>query len=389
MDTIENKNTWKEIVTESEAVLRQFIVIGDNLVLSELYHAHSRLRVISLENGREEIVQLPGMGLIASDGAPDCCPFSAEGDNIYFCYETFVQPSCVYTYNLKTKELKDQGKAPESDLSRITVRQVYYPAKDGAQVPLYLVYKHDLDLTRPHPVLLHGYGGWNINPAPAYIGTGRTCVLPVVEAGGIYAFACLRGGCELGRKWWQDGRREKKQNTFDDFYAAAEYLIREGMTSPEQLAVIGASNGGLLTAVAVTQRPDLFQVVVSEVPLTDMIRALKDPYLSSYTEEYCDPGDPEMLPVLMSYSPLHHIKAGSAYPATFVLSGKNDVRCQPWNGRKLAAHLQNATRSEAPILLRVASGGHGPGLSLQEEVERRTDILGFIMQHLEMSVALD
>jgi prolyl oligopeptidase len=113
MDTIENKNTWKEIVTESEAVLRQFIVIGDNLVLSELYHAHSRLRVISLENGREEIVQLPGMGLIASDGAPDCCPFSAEGDNIYFCYETFVQRSCVYTYNLKTKELKYQGKAPE------------------------------------------------------------------------------------------------------------------------------------------------------------------------------------------------------------------------------------------------------------------------------------
>ena len=394
METVDDKSTWREVVPEGKDILQQFVLVDNSIVISELHNAYSRLHIISLENGLDKIVELPGMGLIESTGAPDSSPFTVDGKNIYFCYVTFIEPSCIYKYSLETRELTALGKSSgldssELDSSGLMVRQLFYFSNDGLEVPMFLVHKNDLDLKNLHNVLLNGYGGWNINPAPSYLGTGRTCVLPFIEAGGIYAFACLRGGCELGRSWWQGGRREKKQNTFNDLYAAAEYLVAEGITTSKQLAIIGASNGGLLTATAVTQRPDLFQVVVSEVPLTDMIRSIKDPYLSSYMIEYGDPDDPEMFPTLLSYSPVHNVKDEVKYPATFILSGKNDIRCQPWNGRKLAALLQQATVSDAPILLKVVSGGHGPGISLGEKVERRTDILGFIMKQLGMRVADD
>ena len=384
MDSVEDKSTWKEIVAESKAILQQFIIVEDYIVLSELYNAQSRLRIKNLKTNEDKIVELPGMGLIEPGGAPDTSPFNSDGKDVYFCYSTFTEPTGIYRYNLNNQKLEALDLESDIDLSHLTTKLCIYPSKDQAQVPLYLVYRKDLDLTKTHNVLLNGYGGWNINTAPSYIGTGRNCVLPFVEAGGIYAFACLRGGNELGRSWWLEGRREKKQNTFDDFYAAGEFLIEQAYTTKEKLAIIGASNGGLLTATAVTQRPDLFKVAVLEVPLTDMIRAVKDPYLSSYKVEYGDPEDPELFEVLISYSPVHNVIQDTNYPATFILSGENDIRCQPWNGRKMAALLQEATSGSSPILLKVVSGGHGPGLSLSETVERRLDMLGFIMRELDM-----
>ena len=387
METADDRNTWKEIVPESQAVLQQFAIVDEHIIISELYNAYSRLRIISIEKRDEKLVELPGFGLIEIPGAPDSSPFSVNEKNVYFCYTTFLEPSRVYKYDLESGLLEAVGQENNLDLSHLTVEEVFYPSMDGTEVPMYLIYKKSTDFSCSHNVLLHGYGGWNLNIAPSYIGEGRTCVLPFVESGGIYAFACLRGGCELGRSWWQNGRREKKQNTFNDLYAAAEYLISKGLTTPRQLAAMGASNGGLLTAVAVTQRPDLFQAVVSEVPLTDMIRALQDPYLSSYKVEYGDPDELEMYDILMSYSPVHNVANETAYPATFILSGKNDIRCQAWNGRKFAALLQLATSSNNPVLLKIAEGGHGPGISLTAEVERRLDVLCFIMKYLGMEVA--
>jgi len=389
--TAQDESTWEEIVPESEAVLRHFALVNGRLAISELWNAHSRLRIRWLTDGSERTVPLPGMGLIEAAGALDCCPFSVCGQTIYFEYTTFTTPPRVYRYDLAADSLEPESTDAAPDLSHLRVQQLFYPSRDGARVSMYLVHRADLDLSQPHPTLLHGYGGWNIIAAPGYVGGTLggayvRCVLPFIEAGGIYAYANLRGGCEYGRDWWQAGRRETKQNTFDDLYAAAEHLIRLGVTAPDRLAVRGASNGGLLAAVAVTQRPDLFRAAVCEVPLTDMVRAFNAPYLAYYTEEYGDPQDPALLPVLLAYSPVHNVREGLRYPATLILCGSSDIRCQPWNGRKLAALLQQATSSEEPVLFKVLYGGHGPGLPLDAIVERHAAALAFIMQQLGMTV---
>lgn len=382
--TAQDASTWTELVPESEAVLSSFVRVDGNLVISELHNAYARLRIVSMNGTVEELVPLPGMGRIEGMTGSNTSQFSVEDHNVYFTFETFTAPPRIYKYSLDSRTLEPQGPAPSADLSHLETRQVFYTSKDGTRVSMFLVYRRNLDLSHPNPTLLHGYGGWNIVPAPGYV----RCVLPFIEAGGIYAFANLRGGAEYGRDWWQAGCLETKQNTFDDLYAAAEYLIELGMTTRDLLAIMGASNGGLLTAAAVTQRPDLFKAVVSQVPLTDMVRAIKDPYVAAYVTEYGDPRDAEMLPVLLAYSPIHNVREGERYPATLVQCGDSDIRCPPWHGRKLVAFMQHATVSDAPVLLKVDHGmGHGVNMSVHKMVERSTTALGFIMQQLGMTVA--
>lgn len=374
------------VVAESPAVLRQFVLVGDELVLSEIVEAQSRIRIVNRKTDREEIFDLPGIGRI-EEGAPDASPFSVDGRDVYFVYATFTAPPRLFRLSLAQRTCEALGAEPLSSLvprTELRVRQEWVTARDGADVPLFIVTGGAAG-EGPRPLILHGYGGWNTTLAPAYVGSGRGCVLPFLEAGGVYVWAGLRGGCEGGRAWWQQGRREHKQNSFNDFYDAAEYLIGKGYTTPEQLAALGASNGGLLTAAALTQRPDLFAAVVSEVPLTDMVRALRGPFVSSYKEEYGDPDDPDMGKILRSYSPFHNVRKGRAYPAVYIQSGISDVRCQAWNGRKLAARLQDASSSGAPVFCHIVSGGHGPGLSAAERVYRRKHILGFIMKALGMN----
>jgi prolyl oligopeptidase len=213
------------------------------------------------------------------------------------------------------------------------------------------------------------------------------CVLPFIESGGIYAFANLRGGREYGDEWWHAGRRAEKQTTFDDLYAAAEHLIASGITTTDLLAVMGMSEGGLLTAVAATQRPDLFSTVVSQVPVTDMIKGAKEPCEAASDCESGDPQDPDMLPVLLSYSPIHNVHADEHYPAVLVQCGDSDIRCPPWHGRKLVAAMQRATASSDPVLLHVDQGiGHGMNMSLEQMVGRQTEALAFVMRQLGMKV---
>jgi prolyl oligopeptidase len=393
MASADDEGTWSEVVAESDAVLRDFVVVDGHLVISELHHAHSRLRRVALDGSGEEIVSLPGMGLIRGAQYPGQRHLAVRDCQVYFGYTTFTEPLRLYAYDLDSRSLMPQGAGPEVDLSHLDVRQVAFASRDGTRVTMFLVHRRDLDLSQSHPTLLHGYGGWNIAPAPGYVGGTLAgayvrCVLPFIEAGAIYVFVNLRGGPEYGRDWWQAGRLKAKQNTYDDLYAAAEHLIATRLTTHALLATMGASNGGLLAAVAVTQRPDLFRAVVSQVPISDMMRSMNDPYTASCLVEYGDPAAPEMFTILLGYSPVHNVREGVAYPATLIQCGASDVRCPPWNGRKLAALLQAATTSEHPILLKVHKGaGHGAGLSLDGMVERDATCLGFIMQQLGIKVA--
>ncbi|MDC7126359.1 MAG: prolyl oligopeptidase family serine peptidase [Spirochaetales bacterium] len=384
MESIEDRSKWSELVAESDAVIQHFTVTGGYIIISELIEASSRIRVVSLKDKTQQMISLPEIGLIDLPGSPDACPFAVDGDNVYFCYTSFTSPTSLYCLNLNNLDVKSVSTKSEKNLSNILVEKMSICSRDGEDIPCFMVLQKDIDRSKPSPLMIHAYGGWNTNLAPAYIGSGRSCVLPFVQAGGIYLYAGLRGGNEKGRDWWQNGRREKKQNTFNDLYDVAESLIKKGYTTTKKLAVMGASNGGLTAAAAIVQRPDLFRVVLSEVPLTDMIRAIKDPFLSSYTIEYGDPEDQNIFRVLMQYSPVHNVVQEIEYPSVFILSGRDDVRCQPWNGRKLAALLQEATSSENPILLKVVEGGHGPGLSLDAKVDRRTDLLSFLMMELGM-----
>jgi prolyl oligopeptidase len=385
--TAPDETTWTEVVPQGEGTMRHFALADGRLVIGEIHEAVSRLRVFTMADGSERTVALPGLGKIEGLGDPTASPFSLVNGRVSFRYATFTEPARQYSFDVSMGDLLPEGAG--RSLAHLEARRVYFTARDGARVPMFLVHRRGLDLSHPRPALLHGYGGWNLAPEPDYVGgRGYTrCVLPFVAAGGVYAFACLRGGTEYGRDWWQAGRLGRKQTTFDDFYAAAEHLIASGLTMPGQLAAMGASNGGLLAAAALTQRPDLFRAVVAEVPMTDMARCMNDPYLVPYRLEYGDPDDPEMLRVLLAYSPLHNVREGERYPAALFQCGRNDLRCQPWNGRKMAAALQRASAGPGPVLYKVQPGGHGPGISFDELLDRNATVVGFVMAQLGMRMA--
>lgn len=379
-----NRGRWREVVGESLGVMKYFIVVGNFIVINELYSACSRLRIVSLNNKVERTVKLPGIGLIHTSNALDSPTLSTDGTSVYFLYETFTEPARLYSYDLERNILEPVSSKPAYDLPNIKVRQTFYPARDGVKVPMFLVHRSDLNLKIPSPTIIYGYGGWNYVPSPSYLAGINNLFLPFVEAGGICAYPGIRGGCEFGQDWWFSGRRLNKQTTFNDFYSAAEYLIGKGYTGSDKLAIYGISNGGLLVSVAIAQRPDLFAVAVADVPMIDLIRLMQDSFTRLYISEYGDPEDPETLSFLLSYSPLHNISKGGFYPASLFISGESDVHCPAWNSRKITAMLQYATMSGRPVLYQKFSGGHGPGLSVDQQVERKKAILGFIMQNLDM-----
>lgn len=388
MEHADNPEHWTEVVPEGAGVLRSVEAVGQNqLLLMELQNGASHLRLVSIDSGTDEAVSMPGFGTIHTPTGTSTSPFTIDGGYAYFTYVRFDVPPAAFRLNLQNLRLEQADGTPIADTqddSPLVVRQAAAPGNDGVRIPYWLVHRRDLDLSQAHPTLIYAYGGWNIPVGPTWMGAGGNGVMPFVESGGVFVAASLRGGPELGRDWWMAGRREYKQNTFDDLYTVTEHLIDKKIADPARVAVRGQSNGGLLTAVAVTQRPDLFTAVVSEVPLTDMLRAMDHPYISSYKVEYGDPAEPEFKRILKAYSPIHNVREGTNYPATLFLAAKSDLRCQPWNGRKLAHLMQQATASEASILFRLADGGHGGGLSVDQWLDRRTDVLGFIMQQLGM-----
>lgn len=353
---------------------------GGKLVVRTLKDVTSRLYIYTLEGQLEREITLPTLGTIGQTTVND-----QSDPDFYLHFQSFAYPPTVFRCTVATGELEivHQPKT-QVDPASVTVEQVFYPSKDGTQIPMFLVYRNGLTKTGDAPVFMNAYGGFAIPMLPTFTAGGAPWVA-WLELGGILAVPGLRGGGEYGEEWHQAGMYEKKQNVFDDLHAAAEYLIREGWTHAGRIGIQGGSNGGLLTSAAVTQRPELYGAVVVGVPLTDMLRFQHFTIARFWTAEYGASEDPDQFPYIYQYSPLHNIKAGTSYPPTLITTGANDNRVVPAHAYKFAAAMQAAQGGDAPILLHVEMrAGHGVGKPLSLMLDQFTDEVVFFMQAFGM-----
>ncbi len=368
------RQQWKELIPErKDAVLRDISLARAYLVATYLKNAHTTLELFGLDGAPIGSIQLPGIGSagIATE---------EDRNEAFLTFTSYNDPTSIWRLDLSdgSSKLWATVDAP-FDPDSIEVKQVWYPSADGTNVSMFIVHRKGLRTDGARPTVLYGYGGFNIPMTPYFSATS----VPWLERGGVYAVANLRGGGEYGETWHESGMRGSKQNVFDDFYAAAQYLIDQGYTSPEHLAIYGGSNGGLLVGAAVTQRPQLFAAAVCAVPLLDMHRY--DQFLRAkyWVPEYGDPGDPEQFEWLQAYSPYHHVQSGVRYPAILFTAGENDSRVHPLHARKMTAMLQREAGNDFdddPILLWVErSAGHGAGKPLRLRIRDAADVWSFFM----------
>jgi len=384
-DTAES--SWREIVPEDpEVTLTGFWIACDSLVVTAMKDASSRIFVYNLDGSGKREIPLPTLGTVGSVSA------QVDSPEVFFDFQSFAYSNAIYRFyvdGLGKPELVLRS-AQVFDPSLVEVKQVFYSSKDGTRVPMFIIHRKDLlegeGAGRPHPTVLTGYGGFNLARVPTYVST----VLPWILSGGIYASANLRGGNEYGEEWHRAGMRENKQNVFDDFIAAAEYLINEGYTDKEHLGIWGRSNGGLLVGAAMTQRPDLFKAVSCGVPLLDMVRYHKFLIAYIWTSEYGDPDDPEAFKWLYAYSPYHKVREDVEYPAVLFYTASSDTRVDPMHARKMAARLQAAhlkNGSDNPVLLIVESdAGHGVGKPLYKVVQEQANMWAFLAWQLGLEI---
>jgi prolyl oligopeptidase len=365
---------WRLIVPESPtAVLQGLGLVGGHLVLDQLENVTSRIDICDLDGKLVRHLELPGIGTAGVEGDP-------EYNELFYEFNNFTEPPEIFQTSVTDPAAKLWAKIEiPVDPSPYVVEQKFFESKDGTKVPMFIVHRKDILLDGSTPFLVYGYGGFGVNQTPGF----WAGAYPWLEAGGGFAMVNLRGGGEFGEEWHQDGMLLKKQNVFDDCIAAAQYLVREGYTKPERLAVRGGSNGGLLAGAVLTQHPELFRAVICEVPLLDMVRYDQFGSGKTWVPEYGSPNDPEQFKALYAYSPYHHVIPGTKYPAVLICSAANDDRVDPMHARKMAAALQSATSSTNPILLRVeAQSGHGGGDQVKKTIEYGTDIWGFLIHEL-------
>jgi prolyl oligopeptidase len=368
-----SEENWEELIPEEESVLEHVIIVGDRLVARYMHNAHSRLKIFSLSGEYLKDIELPTLGTAYGlDGELD-------GTEVVFVFNSYFFPPTVYHYDLKTDKLAifDQVKS-NLDTTPYEVKQVWYPSKDGTKVSMFLVHKKGLKLDGENPVLLDGYGGFNSASTPVF---QRNTFL-WLENGGIYVETNLRGGSEYGEEWHKGGMLGNKQNTFDDFIAASEWLISNGYTNPSKLAIKGGSNGGLLVGAVMTQRPELFKTVICWNPLLDMVRYHNFLIAKLWVPEYGSPEDPVQFKWLYAYSPYHHVVDGTAYPATLFMTGDSDSRCDPMHAVKMTARVQAANSSDSPILLRFDRQSGHAGTPMSKSVQEYTDIWSFVFWQL-------
>lgn len=372
------RGRWRELVPPREAVLDGFAVAGSRLALSYLERASSRLRLADLDGGLRREVELPALGSLFGLGA------EWDGRELFFGFSSYTVPPTVYRIDLERDEQTIWRRVDaDIDPGRFLVQQVRVPSRDGTPVSMFLVHRRGLARTGDAPTYLTAYGGFNVSMTPGFM---RSLLL-WLEHGGVVAVPNIRGGGEYGETWHQGGMLGRKQNSFDDFIAAAEWLIREGYTRPERLAAEGGSNGGLLMGAALTQRPDLFRAVVVRVPLLDMLRYHRSLIARLWIPEYGSAEDAEQFAWLRAYSPYHHVRPGTAYPAVLLATAERDTRVDPMHARKMAARLQAATTSRRPVLLRLeARAGHGAGKPLSKILDEYTDIWTFVFSELGVEV---
>jgi prolyl oligopeptidase len=303
-----------------------------------------------------------------------------ESNEAFFRFSSYHIPYTIYRYDVKKdkREIWSRLNLP-IDTDKFETKQVWYTSKDGTKVPMFLIHEKEIRLNGTNPTILTGYGGFNASLTPGF--SSRAALW--IEKGGVYAIPNLRGGGEFGEEWHRAGMLEKKQNVFDDFISAAEWLIQKGYTNPEKLAIRGGSNGGLLVGAALTQRPDLYQAVVCGYPLLDMVRYHKFMVAPFWISEYGSSDDPEQFNYIHAYSPYHRVKQGTRYPSVLMISGDSDTRVDPLHARKMAALLQSSNGSDNPVLLRYETKlGHSGGRSLTKQIEDLTDELSFLFWQL-------
>ncbi|HEX8473936.1 MAG TPA: prolyl oligopeptidase family serine peptidase [Pyrinomonadaceae bacterium] len=367
---------WRELVPESASTLNSITVVGSRIFAEYLDKASSLIRVFTREGKAVSDVRLPALGTTSSvSGEPD-------GDEGFFTFLSYAFAPTVYRYDLKTGATEEWARidAPTVDARTVEVRQVWYPSKDGTRVSMFVVHRKGLKMNGDNPTVLYGYGGFNVSETPSFNPRGLYMWL---ERGGVFAVANLRGGAEYGEEWHKAGMLDKKQNVFDDFIAAAEHLINAKVTSSQRLAIRGGSNGGLLVAAAMVQRPELFRAVVCEVPLTDMLRYQNFLIARLWIPEYGSADDATQFKYLHAYSPYHNVRDGVKYPATFITTAESDSRVDPLHARKFAARLQAANASDHPILLYIETkAGHGAGKPLAKQIDEATNMWSFLFWQL-------
>ena len=367
---------WREIVAESDATLEHANVVGEHLVLTYLWNAAGAMEVRKLDGTFVRTVELPPLGTSGGiHGNPD-------EDTGYLSYTSFTEPQVIYETSIASGEVREWARvALPLDTSKFLTEQVFFPSKDGTRISMFLIRNRDAKPDGKAPTVLYGYGGFSVNLTPAFAGSRAVWL----ERGGIYAIPNLRGGGEYGEDWHRAGMLLQKQNVFDDFIAAAEWLIASNWTSPRHLAISGGSNGGLLTGAVMTQRPELARAVICAVPLLDMLRYDRFGSGKTWVPEYGSADVPEQREVLYAYSPYRRaIDAGrAAWPAVLFDSADHDDRVDPLHARKLAAALQASQTGEQPILLRIErNAGHGGADMVAAQVERVADQLAFLRYHL-------
>ncbi len=371
-------DAWQTAVPERESIMEDFALAGDNIVVHSMENASGRLEVFTLEGEHVRDIELPTMGGIHGvDGQPG-------NPVVTFAFSSYFHPPVAYECDVATGVVTEFDRISASiDPDDYSVKQVWYNSHDGTPVSMFLVAGKDVEPTGDVPTVLYGYGGFSSSSTPVF---QRNTFL-WLERGGLYAVPNLRGGGEYGEEWHQAGMLGNKQNTFDDFIAAAEWLIESGYTSRERLVAMGGSNGGLLVGAAVTQRPDLFDAGVAQVPLFDMLRYPDFLIGRVWITEYGNPADPEQFQWLHAYSPYHCVVDGTDYPAMFITAAESDSRVHPMHAMKMTARMQAATSSGKPILLRIETrAGHGQGKPRSRIVEEYTDVWTFIFDEVGVSV---
>ncbi len=374
----ERKN-WKTVVPPAQETLESASVVNNMLIASYLKDAHRAVKIYDARGRLVRDLQLPGIG--------DAFGFRGrqKEKETFYAFTGFTTPATIYRLDMTTGR-STLFRQPKVDFNPndYETKQVLYTSKDGTRVPMFITYKKGINLDGSNPTLLYGYGGFDIAETPAF----SVSILTWMEMGGVYALANLRGGSEYGKEWHEAGMKLKKQNVFDDFIAAAEWLIANKYTSMPKLAIFGGSNGGLLVGAALTERPELFGAALPAVGVMDMLRFPRFTIGAAWQTEYGSPDNPEEFKALYAYSPLHNIKPGTSYPPTLITTADHDDRVWPGHSFKFAAALQAAQAGPAPILIRIETkAGHGAGKPTSKQIEEVADRWGFLVRALNMNLS--
>ncbi len=376
--TSPDRENWQTLIPEAEETLESVGLLNNQFVADYIKDAYTQIKIFDLQGALVREVELPGIGSAGGFNG------KRTDTDTFYSFTSFTSPNRIYHYNLETGEstLFREPNIP-FDSDAYETKQVFYPSKDGTKIPMFITAKKGMNLNGENPVLLYGYGGFNISLTPSF----SVSTLVWLEMGGAYAVANLRGGGEYGEAWHQAGIKTNKQNVFDDFISAGEWLIEQKYTKAEKLAIAGGSNGGLLVGACITQRPDLFGAALPAVGVLDMLRFNQFTIGWAWESDYGSPANKDEFKALYAYSPLHNLKSGTEYPPTMIITADHDDRVVPAHSFKFAAALQAAHKGENPVLIRIETkAGHGAGKPTAKQIEEATDKWAFLAHELGVDV---